>query len=502
MRAVAILVLLTIVIATGAASASERDRFAYRYHKVPHLLYYPDGKTLMLERGVFFVPVNHQDLDSTLLQLAYYRIPGNRSAMGPPLFLLAGGPGNSYFDDIETARFRDWVDFYRAIGDVVILEQRGASEALPKPVCTVDAGIKLDRTIDLAALKKALASNVLACIDSWQQTGLQLEYFNLVEMARDFDALRKALGYRRFNLKGGSFGSQLGLTIIKQHPESVHRGVFYGIEGPDHSYDIPALANDQFEKVAIEVARNPQLATSIADFVGLARDVFAALEREPARTRIRDPATGDAVEVVVGSTDAQLMIWSQARIKGYRDGIASVPALLHAVAGGDVEELALAKLEFVRNKATVNAMPYMVDCASGISVDRRRRIETYDPAWVLDADIVDYDLHAVCPQLGEYDLGDAFRAAIESKVPVLMISGSLDGFTAPENAEEMIRFFPNGHLLHAYRGDHSGWNVLAEFPEIKRAARSFLAGEPFPSEFPTHIEMPPIDFHFPDGPTQ
>jgi len=491
-------VLLVIVsgCAPAATVAPEREPLRYTTHTVPHVIGYDDGESLALERGVFFVPSDHGDADSELLQLAFYRLPALGKASAPPLFLLAGGPGNTYFDDILRTDFRGWLEHYREIGDVVILEQRGASEAHPKPVCDYPLNIPLGRPIDLEVAGAQLRGNVLRCAQVWREAGLELDDFNLVQIARDFDELRRALGYEQFNLKGGSFGSQMGLTILRRHADSVHRAVLYGVEGLDHTYDLPALVNAQLEKVAAEVAAHPVIGNAMPDLVPLLDGLLTRLEEAPVTVTLADPDGGEALEVTLGRSDVELILWSQPLLQGYRDGIAKVPALLMAAAAGEFRPFAEAKLKFARQRRNVNVMLYAVDCASGMSARRAAELDSYDPDWVLSPTIVDYHLHAVCDAL-DVDLGEEFRRDVESDVPVLFISGTLDGFTPPEYAEATLASFPAGHWLLAERGDHSGWDILEQFPPLKAAVRGFLAGEPLPADFPSRVEMPPLEFMVP-----
>lgn len=496
-----ILILLSVVAAAcggdnGEATAGMPQ--PYEYHTAPHVIFYDDGESLILERGLFFAPIDHADPESLLLRLPFYRVPAKGPASAPPLFLLAGGPGNSYFDDLQRTEFRAWIEFYREIGDVVILEQRGANEALPKPACDYPVDLPADEPADLRTIGDRLRDRVLRCAETWREAGLDLRRFNIEQMALDFDRLRSALGYESFNLKGGSFGSQLALTILRNHSRSVHRAVLYGVEGLDDTYDLPALANRQFEKVAVEVARDPALAPLVPDFLELTRRVLERLEKKPVVVAVADPETGDPVEVAVGATDARLILWSQSLLQGYREGIAKVPALLLAADNGEFAPLANAKLAWLARSGEVNTMIYMVDCGTGLSERRRRLLAETESAWLLDPRIVDYHLYAVCPALDPEDAGEDFRRGAASDTPVLFISGSLDAFTPPEYAESAVRNFPAGHWLLAERGDHSGWAILDEFPALKSAVREFLRGSPLPADFPERIDMPPLEFVTPE----
>jgi pimeloyl-ACP methyl ester carboxylesterase len=92
-------------------------------------------------------------------------------------------------------------------------------------------------------------------------------------------------------------------------------------------------------------------------------------------------------------------------------------------------------------------MAFMTDCSSGASVERRRRIQREARETLLEnaADIVFPD---VCDSWGNPDLGRSLRAPVKSNIPVLFISGTLDGRTPVSSAEEVRKGFRNSkHLI-------------------------------------------------------
>jgi pimeloyl-ACP methyl ester carboxylesterase len=55
---------------------------------------------------------------------------------------------------------------------------------------------------------------------------------------------------------------------------------------------------------------------------------------------------------------------------------------------------------------------------------------------------------AVCDEWPYRDLGDGFRGPLVSDVPVLFVSGTLDGHTPVSNVSELLPGFPNAlHLI-------------------------------------------------------
>jgi pimeloyl-ACP methyl ester carboxylesterase len=91
-------------------------------------------------------------------------------------------------------------------------------------------------------------------------------------------------------------------------------------------------------------------------------------------------------------------------------------------------------------------MSFMMDCYSGISPERRRRIKQ-EARRTLLADTMDLPQPDICDAWGNPDLGDAFRSTVRSKIPMLFISGTFDVRTPVSNAEEVRRGFSNSYHL-------------------------------------------------------
>ena len=60
---------------------------------------------------------------------------------------------------------------------------------------------------------------------------------------------RRAIGAKKLNLWGISYGSHLGLALMKYHPASINKAVLSGIEGLDQTIKRPALTDKMFAHV-------------------------------------------------------------------------------------------------------------------------------------------------------------------------------------------------------------------------------------------------------------
>ncbi len=75
--------------------------------------------------------------------------------------------------------------------------------------------------------------------------------------------------------------------------------------------------------------------------------------------------------------------------------------------------------------------------------------------------------------MGTPDLGDEFREPVESDVPTLFVSGTLDAKTPPHQAERVREGFTNSVHLLVENGGHD--SILSN-PEVFRRMLDFLRG--------------------------
>ncbi len=131
-------------------------------------------------------------------------------------------------------------------------------------------------------------------------------------------------------------------------------------------------------------------------------------------------------------------------------------------------------------------MPVMMDIASGVSFARRALIDQQAKSSLLGQFLNDtIYLADVAPS---YDLGDAFRENPVSDVPVLLISGTLDGRTYFDSQREAVSKLENRQLVTVINGGH---NLFMISPEVSDIIRKFMRGEQVHGR---EIIVPPPEF--------
>ena len=154
---------------------------------------------------------------------------------------------------------------------------------------------------------------------------------------------------------------------------------------------------------------------------------------------------------------------------------------------GDYSSLAKWALRFRRHRANVTQA--VVDCASGVSVDRWKQIQAEEKTAFLEREF-DFPFPDICEAWGVRQLEPQFRSQITSDVDTMFVSGTLDGRTPVSNADEIKKGFSNSKMVIVEGAAH-GDRLFVGSSQIAEVMLDFLKGNPKPV---TQIVLPPIDF--------
>ena len=437
----------------------------------PYELVAYDGAKAQVERGEITVLENRAQPQGRQIKLGFVRFRALRPTTVPPIIYLAGGPGGSGVDAARLpARFAIF-QALREVTDVIALDQRGTGWSNEIPPCPTSMSLPLDQPTTRDSLTKAVRATAAACARFWKEAGIDLAAYNTWESAADIDALRAALGVKKTSLWGISYGSHLALAVLKRFPENIERVALVGIEGLDETVKLPALTDAFFGRLQAAIASDPDAVKAYPDFVGTMRRVHARVEREPVRVTFKDKE-GKDLTFVLGLADVRA---AAAAMGADPSRSRMLPGLYAMMDAGDFSRAAPIAWEALRKPDAVRftGMAEAMDVASGISRPRLKLFER-QAADSLLGDIVNFPMPHIGDALGVADLGDRFRAPFKSQVPVLFMSGTLDGRTYPESAHELIRNFSKGSHLIVENGGH---NLFEASPLIKDVVVGWFNGQ-------------------------
>lgn len=446
-----------------------------------------DGRTTEAELCSFEVPENRTIGDSKALTLRFIRFKSTNPNPGAPIVYLAGGPGGSGINSAKYGRY-DLFQALRSIADVIAYDQRGTGLSDGPPEYQgfwfFEPGIPMTKAAARPIIQKATREAAAF----YQAKGCDLKGYNTNENADDLNDLRLALGAEKLNLWSISYGSHLALTTLKRHEQHLNRIILAGVEGYDHTVKMPADQQDLLETIDAQLKANEKTAAVYPDFLGDVRKLLAQVAKEPATVTAKNPITGEDVEVAIGHLEMQILLsWTLRGPASFRD----LPLRVQQMRSGDFS--ALSNYALYAKMGNFRGMSMGMDIASGISANRRKLLVEQAKETLL-GDAINYPFLDQLDALPEFDAGADFRAPYPSKLPVLCISGTLDGRTPPGNATETLKYLPNGRHLLLEGAGHSDPLFLSS-PRILEIMKDFLNGEEVKNET---VVLPAVDWALPE----
>jgi pimeloyl-ACP methyl ester carboxylesterase len=425
-----------------------------------------NGVPVQYELGTLFVPENRASAKSRIIGVGFARMKASAPSGAPPVFWLPGGPPLSVlgaFSGQGQSRLELWASL-RSVGDLIVLEQRGYTvrgEMLEAPT----RAVPLDRPASVQAQKQDVIALARAAVAA--NPDKDLSGYTLVQLAADVDDLRRALGYEKITLFGGSFASQWSLAVIRLYPQIVARAALSSTE-PLDGYDVPSQVLAVLQRIAFDADRDPGLAPYLpaGGLMAAIEAVHERLATTPAKVTVKD-GNGRPQTVVLGMEDFQLALISHPQ-----DGV-DWPAFILSIYHRHYDDWAREVIE-QRASGSEGLIRALIDTSTGVSPARLHRLRT-DPAtgllgtWAFEIDVDS------APAWPTPDLGEEFRTAVVSPVPVLFVHGDWDMSTPVDNTLSLLPFFPKGHAILVHRAGHDGtFYQLREQPAAKAAVYEFL----------------------------
>ncbi|MFD3802375.1 alpha/beta hydrolase [Streptomyces sp. NPDC058611] len=233
--------------------------------------------------GTVEVPLDHADPGKGTIKVALARLPatGRGRHLGS-LLLNFGGPGAP-----GVAGLAADPDAFAKLGeryDLVAFDPRGVGHSAPVS-CAGSQETGEDAATDAAAQLAALRAVAKRCELA---SGPVLPYVGTVNVARDMDAVRRALGDAKLNYLGFSYGTRLGAVYAAQFPHSTGRMVLDGVDTLSEPLAEQALATARGQQRALDrflswCARRPGCVygTNTRTAKEQVDDLVARLDRRP-----------------------------------------------------------------------------------------------------------------------------------------------------------------------------------------------------------------------------
>ena len=389
----------------------------------------PSGYQVDARCGALTVPEDRSNPGGRQIDLHVAVIPAiNRDPEPDPLFLLAGGPGQSA---IET--FPAMLPLMFQVHqerDIVLVDQRGTGKSNPlRCIDPEDESLDNDEVLEL--LKD--------CPDTLDA---DLRFYTTEIAMTDLNEVRSALGYEAINIYGASYGTRTALTYLRIFPEHVRTVTLDAVVDPqfvifmDAAEDGQASLDTFFARCEADDACKTTFPNLRSEF----EEMLTRVEESPKDITIPHPLTNKPLELTVTRELITNMIFNTLYVP---DLVATLPLSIHT-AYADENYVPLISQAFLVNAGLYDGMFYAVTCTEDAPLISPAEAAEEGASSIFGDRTVDFS--AVCAEWPKGAVSPQFRDPVRSDVPMLILSGEADPITPPRHAEKIAESL--GNELH------------------------------------------------------
>lgn len=421
---------------------------------------------IQVDCGYLTVPENYDNPDGAQIRLAVaiLRHPSGNPEPDPIIY-LEGGPGGSALEllYLTAARFEP---VFAANRDIILFDQRGVGVSEPALDCPALDDFAYD-VLDYEYEGEELTIQEILTIanDTLAQCGTELAQeadltqYNSANNAADVEALRLALGYEQVNLWGISYGTRLGLTVMRDYPAGIRSVVLDSVVPLETEFEVqgPNSYNRALEVLFTSCAEDEACNAAYPELESVFYDTIEALNETPAVFTASNPLTGVTYEDITFTgydfSSAIFQMLYSAEL------LPVLPQIIYDTSEGDFEGLRTFMTTLFVNQGV-------------ISVGMNRAVNCYEERPFIDFDSMQAILETFpgyTPEDAQLDVAgyvaicDAFQPAAASAIedepvisdlPTLVTSGEFDPVTPPAFAEQVADVLPNSTYIEFPANGH------------------------------------------------
>ncbi len=398
------------------------------------------------ECGSISIALDHSDNADGTLDIYVMRIPALSRSNKPPIFFIAGGPGQASSDLAKTFRYQ--FSHLLTDHDFVFVDQRGTgrSHALN---CDIDP--QKYAHLPSSAQEKLSINSHRECLENYDHN---TSLFNTGQAVVDLELIRKAMSYPKIFLWGGSYGTRVIIEYLRHYGDAVRGAILDGlapvqIQLPNHTEED---ANRALEMILQRCESTPACNQSFPHLKKNWLTLMENLQSETTSTALKHPRTEKEQEVFIDHI--ALSAWVRAALYN-RELSALLPLAMHSAISGDYAKLySMQALGFEGiDKNISEGMHFTILCAEDRSYSLKNPAEKTQLERLLHLPSAE-SFEEMCALYPLTKVADSYFSPLESEVPSLLLSGGLDPVTPPKWAELVKLTLPSSRHVVAPGGHH------------------------------------------------
>jgi pimeloyl-ACP methyl ester carboxylesterase len=365
------------------------------------------------------------------------------------IFPLHGGPGAPATALVEMAN--EMLKPVRQDHDLVFVDQRGTGGSNPL-TCDVD-----DDTKDINSFFGDILppDKVRACREKLQEHADLRLYTTPIAMD-DLDDVRAALGYNKIDLVGLSYGTLASQVYMRQHPEHVRSVFLVGVATPNMKQPLlfPRSAQHAMDLLFADCTADKTCHSTfpfLKDEFGV---VLSRFDKGPIPVEMIDPVSKEHVQVKLARSSF---------VEGIRLAMYStfsqqfVPKIIHQAYEKDYVPFEEAAVHLSPGAEVARGVYFTITCSEGVPFITEKDLVDETKNTYVGPERVERHITA-CKDWPKGNIVPSYIDLVKSDLPVLMISGEVDGSSPTWFGESALKFLPNGrqikirYLGHQFEG--------------------------------------------------
>lgn len=396
------------------------------------------------------VPEDWDHPGGRTLSLAIAWVPATGDDVAPdPVFMLAGGPGQSALDSFPGAAAAFAETLKKR--NVLLVDQRGTGHSNPLQCKDASDSTQSAAQDDQAAVR-AFTTRCLATLEK----KADLRRYTTTDAIHDLDAVRAAIGADKIDLVGISYGTRVAQQYARTFAAHT-RAVVLDSVAPNTLIFGNEFARNLDDALALNFqlcAHTPACVKRNGDPRAHLDQLLAQLKAHPQPVQWRDPMTGAWRQGTLTRDDVSML----ARLYAYMPmALATLPLTLADASDGHYGPIK-AQAQLVNGnlgESMMVGMQLSVICAEDADGFKR------DPAQAGSV-LGDSLLEALQTQCAIWPHGPRpadFHQPLVSDLPILVLEGQFDPVTPPRYGEEVVQHLRNGRLLVLHGQGHNVMGV-------------------------------------------